>query len=65
MSDPRLLFADEEWAFFEPFAVEKGPTRGRRRDHGLVVDGVLASADETAWRDLHSYFGTWNSVDRV
>ena len=58
--------SDEEWAFFEPFVVEKGPRRGRRpRDHRLVLDGVFWIARTgTAWRDLHSHFGTWNSVYR-
>ena len=58
--------SDEEWAFFEPFVVEKGPRRGRRpRDHRLVLDGVFWIASTgTAWRDLHSHFGEWNSVYR-
>jgi transposase len=58
--------SDEEWAFFEPFVVEKGPRRGRRpRDHRLVLDGVFWIARTgTAWRDLHSHFGEWNSVYR-
>lgn len=57
---------DEEWAFFEPFVVEKGPRRGRRpRDHRLVLDGVFWIARTGAsWRDLHSHFGEWNSVYR-
>ena len=58
--------SDEEWAFFEPFVVEKGPRRGRRpHDHRLVLDGVFWIARTgAAWRDLHSHFGTWNSVYR-
>ena len=58
--------SDEEWGFFEPFVVEKGPRRGRRpRDHRLVLDGVFWIARTgTAWRDLHSHFGAWNSVYR-
>jgi transposase len=58
--------SDEEWAFFEPFMVEKGPKRGRRpRNHRLVLDGVFWIARTgTAWRDLHSHFGEWNSVYR-
>ena len=58
--------SDEEWAFFEPFVVEKGPRRGRRpRDHRRVLDGVFWIARTgTAWRDLHSHFGEWNSVYR-
>ena len=62
----RGLMSDEEWAFFEPFVVEKGPRRGRRpRDHRLVLDGVFWIARTgAAWRDLHSHFGEWNSVYR-
>jgi len=58
--------SDEEWAFFEPFVVEKGPRRGRRpNDHRLVLDGVFWIARTgAAWRDMHSHFGTWNSVYR-
>ena len=58
--------SDAEWTFFEPFVVEKGPTRGRRpRDQGLVLDGVFWIARTgKAWRDLHSHFGEWNSVYR-
>ena len=41
-----------------------GPRRGRRRrDHRLVLDGVLWIArTSTAWRGLSSHFGEWNSV---
>ena len=62
----RGLMSDAEWAFFEPFVVEVGPRRGRRpRDHRLVLDGVFWIARTgAAWRDLHSHFGTWNSVYR-
>jgi transposase len=58
--------SDKEWAFFEPFVIENGPRRGRRpRDHRLVLDGVFWIARTgTAWRDLHSDFGPWNSVYR-
>lgn len=58
--------SDEEWACFEPFVVEKGPGRGHRpHDHRLVLDGVFWIARTgAAWRDLHSHFGTWNSVYR-
>ena len=62
----RGLMSDAEWAIFEPFVVENGPRRGRRpRDHRLVLDGVFWIARTgTAWRDLHSHFGEWNSVYR-
>jgi len=58
--------SDEEWSFFEPFVVEKGPRRGRRpRGHRLLLDGVFWIAwTGTAWRDLHNHFGKWSSVYR-
>ncbi len=62
----RGLMSDEEWAFFEPFVIERGPRRGRRpRDHRLVLDGVFWIARTgSAWRDLHDHFGKWSSVYR-
>ena len=58
--------SDEEWGFFEPFVIERGPRRGRRpRDHRLVLDGVFWIARTgSAWRDLHDHFGKWSSVYR-
>ncbi|MCA6293124.1 MAG: transposase [Phenylobacterium sp.] len=58
--------SDEEWAFFAPFVIEKGPRRGRRpRDHRRVLDGVFWIARTgSAWRDLHDHFGKWSSVYR-
>ena len=57
---------DEEWAFFEPFVIEKGPRRGLRpRDHRRVLDGVFWIARTgAAWRDLHDDFGKRDSVYR-
>ena len=62
----RGLMSDEEWAFFAPFVIEKGPRRGRRpRDHRLVLDGVFWIARTgSPWRDLPEVFGGWNSVFR-
>ncbi|MCA6244656.1 MAG: transposase [Phenylobacterium sp.] len=62
----RNLMSDEEWAFFAPFVIEKGPRRGRRpRDHRRVLDGVFWIARTgSAWRDLHDHFGKWSSVYR-
>jgi transposase len=56
--------SDEEWGFFEPFVIERGPRRGRRpKDHRLVLDGVFWIARTGApWRDLPEDFGKWNSV---
>ena len=58
--------SDEEWGFFEPFVIERGPRRGRRpKDHRLVLDGVFWIARTGApWRDLPEDFGKWSSVYR-
>ncbi len=58
------LMSDKEWAFFEWFVIEKGPQRYRLpRDYRLVLDGVFWIARTgTGWRDLHRYFGKWDSV---
>lgn len=62
----RGLMSDEEWGFFQPFVIERGPKRGRPpRDHRLVLDGVFWIARTGAqWRDLPDYFGKWSSVYR-
>lgn len=62
----RNLMSDDEWAFFEPFVIEKGPKRGRPpRNHRRVLDGVFWIARTGAqWRDLPDYFGNWSSVYR-
>jgi len=58
--------SDEEWGFFEPFVIERGPRRGRRpKDHRLVLDGVFWIARTGApWRDLPEAFGKWSTVYR-
>jgi len=62
----RGLMSDEEWGFFQPFVIERGPKRGRPpRDHRLVLDGVFWIARTgVQWRDLPDYFGKWSSVYR-
>ena len=62
----RGLMSDEEWGFFEPFVIERGPKRGRRpSDHRQVLDGVFWIARTGApWRDLPEAFGKWGSVYR-
>ena len=51
---------DEEWAFIEPVVIETGPL-----DHRLLLDGVFWIARTgTAWRNLHTHFGAWNSIYR-
>lgn len=62
----RGLMSDKEWAFFEPFAIERGPRRGRPPgDHRLMLDGVFWIARTGApWRDLPEQFGKWGSVYR-
>ena len=58
--------SDEEWAFFEPFVIERGPLRGRSpRDHRHTLDAVFWIARTGApWRDLPKELGNWNSVHR-
>jgi transposase len=55
---------DEEWGFFEPLVIERGPRRGRRpSDHRLVLNGVFWIARTgSQWRDLPEFFGKWSSV---
>jgi transposase len=62
----RGLMSDEEWGFFEPFLIERGPKRGRPPgDHRRVLDGVFWIGRTGApWRDLPEYFGKWSSVYR-
>ena len=58
--------SDEEWGFFEPFLIERGPKRGRPPgDHRRVLDGVFWIGRTGApWRDLPEFFGKWGSVYR-
>jgi len=58
--------SDEEWEFFEPFLIERGPKCGRPpSDHRLVLDGVFWIGRTGApWRDLPEFFGKWGSVYR-
>ena len=60
----RGLMSDEEWAFFEPFVIEKGPKSGRPpADHRRVLDAVFWIARTGApWRDLPTELGRWDSV---
>ena len=62
----RDLMSDEEWAFFAPFVIERGPKRGRPpKNHRLVLDGVFWIVRTGAqWRDLPDHFGNWSSVYR-
>jgi transposase len=62
----RGLLTNEEWACFEPFMVEAGPSGGRPpRDHRRNLDGLLWIARTGApWRDLPPELGNWNSVHR-
>lgn len=58
--------SDEEWVFFEPFVIERGPLRGRPpRDHRHTLDAVFWIVRTGApWRDLPEELGNWNSVHR-
>ena len=55
----RGLLSDDEWAFFEPFVIERGPLRGRPpRDHRHTLDAVFWIARTGApWRDLPEELG--------
>ena len=56
--------SEEEWAFFAPFVIERGPKRGRPpADHRRVLDAVFwIACTGSPWRDLPSEFGRWESV---
>ena len=60
----RGLLSDEEWAFFSPFVIERGPKRGRPpSDHRRVLDAVFWIARTgSPWRDLPDELGRWASV---
>lgn len=62
----RGLLTNEEWACFEPFMVEAGPSGGRPpRDHRRNLDAILWIARTGApWRDLPAELGNWDSVFR-
>lgn len=62
----RGLLSDAEWAFFEPFVIERGPLRGRPpRDHRRTLDAIFWIARTGApWRDLPEELGNWNSAHR-
>ena len=59
----RGLMRDEEWAYFEPFLIQK---RGRPpQDHRKVLDAVFWIMRTGApWRDLPAELGDWNAVWR-
>ena len=56
--------SDEEWAFFAPFVIERGPKRGRPpADHRRVLNAVFWIARTgSPWRDLPGEFGRWDNV---
>jgi transposase len=58
--------SDAEWAFFEPFVIERGPKRGRPpADHRRVLDAIFWIARTgSPWRDLPEEAGKWSSVYR-
>jgi transposase len=57
---------DFEWAWLEPFVIERGAGSGRPpRNHRLVLDGIFwVARTGIPWRDLPEYFGKWSSVYR-
>ena len=62
----RGRLSDAEWAFFEPFVIERGPKRGRPpSDHRGVLDAIFWIARTgSPWRDLPAEAGKWSSVYR-
>ena len=56
--------SDAEWAFFEPFVIERGPKGGRPPgDHRRVLDGIFWIARTgSPWRDLPEELGKRGSV---
>ncbi len=62
----RGRLSDAEWAFFEPFVIERGPKRGRPpTDHRRVLDAIFWIARTGApWRDLPEEAGKWSSIYR-
>ena len=62
----RGLLSEDEWAFFEPFVIERGALRGRPpADHRRTLNAVFWIARTGApWRDLPEELGNWNSVLR-
>ena len=62
----RGRLSDAEWAFFEPFVIERGPKRGRPpADHRGVLDAIFWIAKTgSPWRDLPEEAGKWSSVYR-
>jgi len=62
----RGRLSDAEWAFFEPFVIERGPKRGRPpADHRRVLDAIFWIARTgSPWRDLPEEAGKWSSVYR-
>ena len=60
----RGLMSDEEWAFFEPFAIEKGPRRGRRpKDHRQVLNGMEFKSQGSAQWFLSSHAAVYNTFN--
>ena len=55
----RGLLSDDEWAFFEPFVIERGPLRGRPpANHRRTLNAVFWIARTGApWRDLPEELG--------
>lgn len=60
----RGLMSDEEWAFFEPFVIARGPKSGRPpANHRRVLDAIFWIARTGApWRDLPEELGKWYTV---
>ena len=60
---PRLSLTDEQWRRVEPFLIVK-KKRGRKpKNLRKTFEGIIwLFRTGVPWRDLHPYFGKWNSI---
>ena len=62
----RFIITDAQWLKMEPHCLGKPSDPGRTgSDNRMFLEAVLWIARTgSAWRDLPSYFGNWNTVFR-
>ena len=60
---PRLSLTDKQWRRVEPFLIVKKKRGRKAKNLRRTFEGILWIFRTGApWRDLHGYFGKWNSV---
>ncbi len=60
---PRLSLTDEQWRWAEPFLVVKKKRGRKAKNLRKTFEGIIWIFRTGApWRDLHPFFGKWNSV---